>query len=98
MRGVAIAIFYAFGTALGGVCGPAIFGRLIESGSREAIFLGYVLGGVLMIGGGVVQATLGINCQRVSLGRRRPPALPGGRDQEDQFSWKSAYNVRPPST
>ena len=67
VRATAIAIFYAFGTALGGVCGPAVFGRLIESGSREALLYGYVLGGVLMVGGGLVQVLLGINCQRCGL-------------------------------
>lgn len=73
VRAVAIAIFYAFGTALGGVGGPAIFGKLIESGSREAIFYGYVLGGVLMVAGGLVQAWLGIDCQRCSLEDVAPP-------------------------
>ena len=67
VRATAIAIFYAFGTALGGVCGPAVFGRLIQSGSREALLYGYLLGGVLMVGGGLVQALLGIDCQRCGL-------------------------------
>lgn len=73
IRAIAIAIFYAFGTALGGVCGPTIFGHLIESGSRQAIFMGYLLGGVLMVGGGLVQAFLGIDCQRRSLEEIAPP-------------------------
>ncbi len=67
VRATAIAIFYAFGTALGGVCGPAVFGHLIESGSREALLYGYLLGAVLMVGGGLVQALLGIDCQRCGL-------------------------------
>jgi MFS family permease len=78
VRAVAIAIFYAFGTGLGGVSGPAIFGRLIESGSREAIFYGYLLGGALMIGGGLVQAVLGIDCQRRSLEDVAPPLCQAG--------------------
>ena len=67
VRATAIAIFYAFGTALGGICGPAVFGRLIESGSREALFYGYLLGGALMVAGGLIQALLGIDCQRCAL-------------------------------
>ncbi len=73
VRSTAISIFYAFGLALGGVCGPAIFGHLIASGSREAIFMGYLLGGSLMIAGGLVQAFLGVDCQRLSLEDVAPP-------------------------
>jgi MFS family permease len=108
VRAVAIAIFYAFGTALGGVSGPAIFGRLIESGSRDNIFYGYLLGGVLMIGAGLVESWLGTNCEGRSLEDIAPPlgslvkARPGRADaladQDDQFSLKSAYSVNPPST
>ena len=73
VRAIAIAIFYAFGTGLGGVCGPAVFGVLIQSGSREAIFYGYVLGGVLMVLAGCVQAVLGIETRRCSLEDVAPP-------------------------
>ena len=40
IRALTIAIFYAVGTALGGVAAPFVFGKLIESGSRESIFGG----------------------------------------------------------
>lgn len=82
VRAIAIALFYAFGTGLGGVCGPAVFGVLIQSGSREAIFYGYVLGGVLMVLAGCVQAVLGIETRRCSLEEVAPPlcqASPGRR-------------------
>ena len=36
IRAMTIAIFYAIGTGVGGVAAPLIFGRLIESGSRQA--------------------------------------------------------------
>src|SRR6202012_4337441 len=35
---LAIALFYAIGTAIGGVIGPALFGALIDSGSRTSVF------------------------------------------------------------
>ena len=73
VRAVAIAIFYAFGTGLGGVAGPLIFGALIEHGAREDILYGYVLGGVLMVGAGVVQAVLGIARERRPLEDIAPP-------------------------
>jgi MFS family permease len=50
IRALAIALFYAIGTGIGGVIGPALFGALIESGSRNSVFVGYLFGSVLMIG------------------------------------------------
>ena len=44
MRGLAIALFYAVGTAAGGLLAPALFGVLIASGSRTQVALGDALG------------------------------------------------------
>jgi MFS family permease len=65
LRAIAIAIFYAIGTGLGGVIGPALFGALIETGSRAEIFTGYALGGSLMLIAALVEARIGIpaECQ-----------------------------------
>ena len=73
VRAVAISIFYALGTLLGGVAGPALFGVLIESGSRTEILWGYVLAGVLMLGAAVVEAVLGVDAERRSLETVAPP-------------------------
>ncbi len=81
MRAIAIGVFYAVGTALGGVGGPAVFGHLIQSGSRESIFMGYLLGGALMIGGGLIQALFGIDCQRRSLEDVAPPLCQAASDK-----------------
>jgi MFS family permease len=59
-RAMAIAFFYAFGTALGGISGPAIFGGLIQSGKPSALFVGFALGAVLMIGAGLIELWLGV--------------------------------------
>lgn len=67
IRAMAIALFYAFGTALGGVVAPFIFGRLIGSGSPMAIFAGYLLAGGLMLAAGVVAAFLGVAAEGKSL-------------------------------
>jgi MFS family permease len=64
IRALAIAVFYAFGTLAGGVGGPWLFGLLIESGSRLAIFAGYALGAVLMGIAGIAEFILGINAER----------------------------------
>jgi MFS family permease len=67
VRARAIAVFYAFGTALGGIAGPALFGALIESGLRLNIFYGYLLGAGLMLVGALVEAFLGIAAEGKSL-------------------------------
>jgi len=66
-RAVTISLFYAVGTLLGGVAGPALFGALIDSGEPGQIFSGYLLGGGLMILAAVVTLKLGVNAERKSL-------------------------------
>lgn len=54
VRALAISVFYAFGTALGGIAGPALFGALIGGGDRLMIGWGYALGAALMLIAAVV--------------------------------------------
>lgn len=60
IRALAIAVFYAAGTALGGVLAPSFFGLLIATGSRNWVFFGYLVGAGLMIFAAVVQAIWGV--------------------------------------
>lgn len=70
-RALCIAFFYAIGTAAGGISGPLIFGHLLDQASADGavsgIAPGYLLGGVLMIGGGLVAAFLGVRAEGRSL-------------------------------
>ena len=66
-RALAIAVFYALGTAIGGVAAPALFGLLVGSGERGAVFLGYLLGAALMIGAALVELAIGIKAERQPL-------------------------------
>lgn len=67
IRAIAIAIFYAFGTALGGIIGPILFGALIGSGARVNVFYGYLLGGGLMAAAACIEAVIGVDAARVPL-------------------------------
>lgn len=49
IRALAIAIFYAIGTLIGGVGAPYFFGEMIASGSRWHVGFGYLLGALLML-------------------------------------------------
>jgi MFS family permease len=72
-RALTIALFYAFGTAIGGVAGPAVFGALIDTGERGKVLVGYVLGGVLMLAAALVEIVLGLDAERRSLEDIAPP-------------------------
>jgi MFS family permease len=67
VRGLIIALFYAAGTLLGGVAGPAIFGALIDTGSRDHLMWGYVASAALMLVAAATEAILGVNAERRSL-------------------------------
>jgi len=73
MRAVAISIFYAAGTGAGGVVGPVLFGMLIESGSRSALFHGYLVAAVLMCVAAAVAVVLGVDAERRPLEHVAPP-------------------------
>ena len=53
--------------ARGGVAGPALFGWLIDTHSRDAVFGGYAFGAVLMLLAAVVQACWGTAAERKPL-------------------------------
>lgn len=76
VRALAIAVFYAVGTGIGGVIGPALFGALIDTGSRNSVFAGYLLGAVLMIAAAIVAWRYAVPAERKSLEQiARPLAL-----------------------
>jgi MFS family permease len=70
-RALCIAFFYAIGTAAGGISGPLFFGWLIDrstaSGDITGIAVGYFVGAALMVGGGLVEAFLGVKAEGRSL-------------------------------
>jgi MFS family permease len=67
VRALAIALFYAVGTGIGGVAGPALFGVLIDSGSRYSVFAGYLFGSGLMIAAALIAWRYGIAAERQPL-------------------------------
>ena len=67
IRALAIAVFYAFGTGLGGIIGPMLFGRLIETHDRGYLLIGYLIGAGLMLLAALVQSLWGVAAERKSL-------------------------------
>jgi MFS family permease len=66
-RALCIAVFYAVGTGIGGVIGPQVFNRLVESESYQQVFLAFSIGAVMMIIGGIAELVFGIKAEGESL-------------------------------
>ncbi|MBV9914472.1 MAG: MFS transporter [Sinobacteraceae bacterium] len=66
-RSLAIAVFYAAGTAVGGILAPWIFGRLIGAGGVWQVAGGYLAAAVLMLSGALAEGFLGVAAEGKSL-------------------------------
>ncbi len=66
-RALAIAFFYAVGTALGGIIGPLLFGRFIESGDVGLVALGFFISAAVMAIGGIAELVLGVKAEGAQL-------------------------------
>jgi MFS family permease len=66
-RALCIAVFYAIGTGIGGIIGPQVFSRMINTESYEQVFLALTLGAVVMILGGLAELIFGVKAERESL-------------------------------
>ena len=67
LRGLAIALFYSTGTALGGPLASWLFGRLIDEGARIYILYGDLLAAAILIGTVIVVLLFGVKAERTSL-------------------------------
>ncbi|NBE96601.1 MFS transporter [Nonomuraea sp. KC401] len=66
-RAMAIAFFFAVGTACGGIAGPLVFANLVESGVPGDTALAFSIGALVMIAGGLVELFLGVKAERKGL-------------------------------
>jgi MFS family permease len=67
IRALAIALFYAVGTGVGGVIAPWLLGYLIETGSRMSVYAGYLLAAALMLAASLVAARYAVAAERKPL-------------------------------
>jgi MFS family permease len=67
VRALAISLFFAVGTAIGGITGPALFGQFIHSGNRHLIALGFFIGAGAMALGGIAELLFGVSTEQRSL-------------------------------
>ncbi len=88
-RALAIAFFYAVGTAAGGIAGPLLFGNLIGSGERGQVEIAFLIGAVVMAIGGIAELAFGVRAEQSSLEDVAKPltaeeAEEGGEDEDEQ--------------
>jgi hypothetical protein len=76
MRTEAIALFFAIARVFGAV-GPILFRGAHRAGNHPSLlFIGYAIGGGIMIDGGVVELLLGVAAERKELERVARPVTP----------------------
>jgi MFS family permease len=81
MRALAIALFFAVGTAVGGLVAPVVFGALVQTHDPLPLFYGYVFGACLMITAAVVELILGVASEQKSLEDVAAPLTSEGPDR-----------------
>jgi MFS family permease len=67
IRALAIAFFYAIGTAIGGITGPLVFQKLGESGDVSQVMIAYFIGAAVMAVGGIAELFLGVRAEQQPL-------------------------------
>ena len=88
-RALAIAFFYAIGTAVGGISGPFLFGKMIESGEESQVAIAFFLGAAVMAIGGIVELLYGVKAEQAALEDIATPLTAqdaekdDGRDRDD---------------
>jgi hypothetical protein len=88
-RALAIAFFYASGTAVGGITGPFLFGKMIESGEESQVAIAFFLGAAVMAVGGIVELFFGVKAEQVALEDIAKPLTAedaegdGGRERDE---------------
>lgn len=67
IRAMAIAMFYAIATGIGGISGPVIFGQLIGTGNATNLFVAYLVGAGFMVLAAVIELLIGVRAEGQSL-------------------------------
>jgi MFS family permease len=83
-RALAIAFFYAIGTAIGGITGPFLFGKMIESGKESQVAIAFFIGAAVMAIGGIVEIFFGVKAEGQELEDIAKPLTAQDADQGER--------------
>jgi MFS family permease len=95
-RALAIAFFYAIGTAVGGISGPLLFSHLIGSGEVSTAAIGFFIGAAIMAVGGIVELFLGVEAAGRSLEDIAKPLTAEDAAEERPAAPRRSYRPGPP--
>ena len=93
-RALAIAFFYAVGTAIGGITGPLLFGQLIETGDRGPVAFAFLIGAAAMAIGGVVELMFGVKAEGQNLEALAAPLTTADKDTSGEDDERRARDRR----
>jgi MFS family permease len=85
-RALAIAFFYAVGTAIGGITGPLLFGQLINSGQRGLVVWSFLIGAAVMAIAGLIELWLGVAAEQRPLEELALPLTVADAEREEESS------------
>jgi MFS family permease len=101
IRAMAIAFFYAVGTGLGGIIGPALLGKLIGSQSTTETMVGFLIAAGWLVAAGVTALFLAVDAEQKSLEDVAEPLSAEGEDEaadepvsreREHFGWSPRYS------
>ena len=67
IRAMAIALFYAISTGIGGAVGPLLFGKLLGGDDPTGVAVGYWIAAGLMAVAAITEVVLGVDAEQESL-------------------------------
>ncbi|MEU0395672.1 MFS transporter [Streptomyces sp. NPDC006208] len=84
-RALSISLFFAIGTAVGGITGPLLFGHLIHSGDADLGAIGFIVGAAAMALGGLAEVLFGVRAEQQSLENITRPLTA----EETEAAWRN---------
>jgi MFS family permease len=94
-RALAIAFFYAIGTAVGGITGPYLFGKMIESGEESQVAIAFFAGAAVMAVGGIVELFLGVRAEKAQLEDIAKPLTAQEAEEEPEARPRPRHRLGP---
>ncbi|MFE9864292.1 MFS transporter [Streptomyces sp. NPDC005506] len=95
-RALSISLFFAVGTAVGGITGPLLFGHFIHSGNTTLVATGFFIGAAATALGGLAEVAFGVKAEQQSLENIARPLTAEEADVAWRGEWALPGRTGPP--